>query len=50
MLTTILSFIVGLMYLISCLCLPNISYGQNSEVSDNRIVIINFDDGFKSIC
>ena len=48
MLTTMSSFIVGIMCLFFSLCLPNISYGQNSEISGNRIVIINFDDGFKS--
>lgn len=48
MLTTITSFIVGLMCLFSLLCLPNISFGQNLEVSADRIAIINLDDGYKS--
>ena len=48
MLTTITSFIVGLMCLFSLLCLPNIYFGQNSEASADRIAIINFDDGYKS--
>ena len=48
MLTTITLFMAGLTCLFSSLCLPNISFGQNSEVSNNRIAIINFDDGFES--